>query len=169
MNKQEAINLAKTYVSEKYENLVLFEEFITDHGHYYSLYYNSARYKETRNIKDSVIGQGPLIVEKSTGRIFSTGSANTIEYYVENLLKGGHPYSQPSNEFTVSGSNPTLRQKLYKTFKETLSMPAKQALTIARELETQTVNLEASTPEQTEKLIKELTEVGLEVKQLWKH
>lgn len=40
---------------------------------------NSPRYILTGDMRESIIGYGPLVVEKKSGRVFVTGSAYSVE------------------------------------------------------------------------------------------
>ncbi|SIR92011.1 Immunity protein 35 [Micromonospora avicenniae] len=46
------------------------------------VYYQSARYIETGSFLDSLVGNGPILVDRQTGRRHQTGTAQPIDYYV---------------------------------------------------------------------------------------
>ena len=60
-------------------------------------YYNSAKYAESKDFRDMLVGNAPLIVDRNSNEIIVTGTANNIEYYINNYLKTGNPHTEPSN------------------------------------------------------------------------
>lgn len=48
--------------------------------------YNSKQFIETGNIMFSLAGNGPLLVDKLTGKVWQTGSSHPIEYFVDLYL-----------------------------------------------------------------------------------
>ncbi len=70
--------------------IVLHEETITkEWGWVY--FYTSEKWMLTGDIQYALAGNAPLIVEKSTGRILSTGTAQRIEHYIERYEITGDP------------------------------------------------------------------------------
>lgn len=51
-------------------------------------FYNSAEYAETGDFVHSLVGHAPLIVDRTTCTLFSTGTAQPVEHYVEEFRKG---------------------------------------------------------------------------------
>lgn len=66
--------------------LVIVEEQEFSEG--WVFFYDSRRHQLTGAFKDSLIGGGPLIVNRSTGELALTGSAHSIEHYL-------HQYVEP--------------------------------------------------------------------------
>ncbi len=50
--------------------------------------YNTKEYLETEDIKYSLVGNAPLIVDKNDGQLYVTGTARPVEHYVEQYRKG---------------------------------------------------------------------------------
>ncbi len=55
-------------------------------------FYTSQKYYETHEIKYALAGNAPVFVEKSTGRLLSTGTAQTVEHYINNFERTGNPH-----------------------------------------------------------------------------
>ena len=49
-------------------------------------FYQSKRYLETGNFSDILAGNAPLVVTKSDGRLHVTGTAYSIEHYLQKFV-----------------------------------------------------------------------------------
>lgn len=70
---------------------------VTDAPHYegqtcWVFSYQSKAYIESGNITDALAGNAPLLVERSNGNVIVLGTAQRIEFYVENYEKFGDPF-----------------------------------------------------------------------------
>jgi len=54
-------------------------------------FYTSKRWLETQDISYALAGNAPLIVERETGHLLTTGTAYSIEHYIENYERTGDP------------------------------------------------------------------------------
>lgn len=50
--------------------------------------YDTREHLETSDIKYSVVGNAPLIVDKNDGHLYITGTAHPVEHYVEQYRRG---------------------------------------------------------------------------------
>jgi hypothetical protein len=50
-------------------DLVILDEHTEDHGWCWAFYYQTRTYAETRNPRDGILDNGPLLVHKQTGQI----------------------------------------------------------------------------------------------------
>ncbi len=48
-------------------------------------FYNSRRYLETGDFRDQLIGNAPIVVDRSSGTIHGTGTAKPLEEYLRPL------------------------------------------------------------------------------------
>jgi hypothetical protein len=55
-------------------------------------FHTSRKWKETGDICYAVAGNSPILVEKATGRLLTTGTARNVEYYIENYERTGNPH-----------------------------------------------------------------------------
>ena len=55
-------------------------------------FFTSKKWHETQEFKYALAGNAPFIVEKSSGRILSTGTAHPVEFYIENFERAGNPH-----------------------------------------------------------------------------
>lgn len=49
--------------------------------------YDSKRHDETRDIRDAIAGNAPIVVTKADGRIHVTGTADPVEHYLEKFSR----------------------------------------------------------------------------------
>jgi hypothetical protein len=102
-----ATNIVRVYLSEyetrmnkfgyalpHYKNpnheIVICKEVEYDFGWVFD--YNTRVFLETGNISSSLLGNGPLIVDRFNGQIYTTGSAHSTEFYIAEFRKGGSPF-----------------------------------------------------------------------------
>ena len=78
------------YVNPKVELQIIHESTET-HDFGWVFFYNSKKYIETKDISDALGGNTPLIVDKSSQKIFATGTAHPVSHYVENYIRTGDP------------------------------------------------------------------------------
>ena len=72
-------------------------------------FYNSRRYLESGDIRDSVAGNAPLIVDRDDGTVHTTGTARDIDYYIGqyralkawNHLHAREPWVVPDAEIST--------------------------------------------------------------------
>lgn len=50
-------------------------------------YYTSKEYHETKNIRYMLLGNSPFLVDKEDGAIHKTGTARSIDYYIDKYRK----------------------------------------------------------------------------------
>lgn len=55
-------------------------------------FHTSRKWYETKDIKYAIAGNAPIIVEKETGKLITTGTAYSIEYYIQNYEESGNPH-----------------------------------------------------------------------------
>jgi hypothetical protein len=65
-------------------------------------YYNTREAIHTGDPLKGLVGNAPFLVERSTGRLFVTGTAHPIEFYVRNYEATGNPHEQPGRELEVT-------------------------------------------------------------------
>jgi hypothetical protein len=99
MNLEEAQKLVENEVLGKHQGCGLLTEATLEYEKCFVFFYQSLKYIETRDMMDSVVGHGPVFVDKSSGRVFETGSAYSLEQYLASFNLTGDPYGHiPSCE-----------------------------------------------------------------------
>ena len=74
--------------------LQILKDQIEEHEFGWVFHYNSARHIETGDVLDGMVGNAPLIVDRHSSQIFETGTAEEIDYYVNNYLRNGDPHDE---------------------------------------------------------------------------
>jgi hypothetical protein len=50
--------------------------------------YNNKKYIESGKVSHALAGNGPIIICKRTGKMFSTGTSQDVEYYIDEFING---------------------------------------------------------------------------------
>jgi len=103
MNTVEAQNIVEEKIISKLCNCSVIEKYTKEYDTCFVFYYQSNDYIESHDIKDMLVGQGPVIVDKISGKIFETGSAYSTEHYVKAFEACGNPYGEPSSIILITG------------------------------------------------------------------
>lgn len=75
------INAENPYAKQVLELVIIDDETIEkEYG--WVFFYQTKKYLKTGNIVDSLVGNAPYIVNKYTGELIETGTANPIEEYI---------------------------------------------------------------------------------------
>jgi hypothetical protein len=64
-------------------------------------FYQSRRFVETGDWSSQLAGNAPIIVERETGRLLTTGTAHPVEFYLENYESTGAPHMRPGREIEL--------------------------------------------------------------------
>jgi Immunity protein 35 len=64
-------------------DMVVIENATIEKNLYWVFFYNSKAYLEEGNLSSALAGNSPLIVDKIDGSIHQTGTAHSIEFYLE--------------------------------------------------------------------------------------
>jgi len=57
-------------------------------------FYDSAKFIETGDSREALVGNAPLIINKESGELVVTGTAHDTSYYVHNYIKTGDPHNK---------------------------------------------------------------------------
>ena len=86
---EEAKKIARNYLLAQdceYELALLEDEtLIKEFG--WVFFYNTKKYLKTRDFRDMLGGNAPIIVDNSKGKITETGTAESIEVYIDEYEK----------------------------------------------------------------------------------
>jgi hypothetical protein len=107
MNKEEAIKLVNDYLIKAEEEsnafgsglpgyvnpeikLQIITEYTEEHNFGWVFYYDSVKHLQTRDFRDELAGNAPLIVNKHTDELIETGTVHQTSYYVKWYKKHGN-------------------------------------------------------------------------------
>jgi hypothetical protein len=75
--------------------LVIEDRATMEHSWGWVFFYQSRAYLETGNLSDALVGNAPLIVDRVSGRLHETGTADPIETYIHSFEVTGDPHGRP--------------------------------------------------------------------------
>jgi len=103
--RAEAAEMVRAYLHREYPrmDLVLLEDQAQEFEFGWVFFYNSKEYVETRDFHHALAGNAPLIVERVSGRILSTGTAEPVDAYIGAYRRTGDPHARPSSIVRITG------------------------------------------------------------------
>jgi len=105
ITRDEALAAAEAFLNDRAQSIepVVMRDATLEYDFGWVFFYNSRKYLETKKSEHMLAGNAPLIVEKSSGRIVETGTAEPIETYVEAFRKSGDPHARPGVSVRIYG------------------------------------------------------------------
>jgi hypothetical protein len=61
---------------------------MVEHDFGWVIFYDTKEYLETQDIKYALAGNAPLILDRNDWQLYVTGSAHSVEYYVDQYRQG---------------------------------------------------------------------------------
>ena len=74
------------------DELIIYDDATIEKSWGWVFFHGSKKWIETNDIKYAIAGNSPIIVEKATGKLLTTGTAHRTEQYIENYERTGHPH-----------------------------------------------------------------------------
>ena len=135
----------------------------------FAVYYQSNVFIESKNNGTQLVGQGAVLVDKSSGDVFESGSAYSTEHYVKAFEIAGDPFAEPSNRLEIiEWENGASSVKAIKAIRNTTQCGLKEAKDIVDSVLggiSQVVECESS--EAAHQLVKNLDSTGFSSRQFW--
>ncbi len=84
IDKRTATEIARRHLAEEYpaEDVVVDESDVLEEDWCWAFFYNTRAFYQTGELRESLVGNGPLIVEKATGALRVAGTAHPVEHYL---------------------------------------------------------------------------------------
>ena len=93
MEKHTAKEIAEKYISmhesDKSPQKVILDEYTIELESVFVFFYESSVYLKSGDINDRLAGNAPILIDRETGALHTTGTAHPIEFYIENYEKTG--------------------------------------------------------------------------------
>ncbi len=105
MNKARAEGIVKEKVLREIHDCDLIEGATQEFDKCFAVYIQSKAYIDSGNADNMLIGLGPVLVAKTTGEVYETGSAYPTEYYVVAFEACGDPFGEPTDAIALVGSS----------------------------------------------------------------
>ena len=80
--------LRRTLGSKFGDNIVLLEKETLTKEYGWIFFYQHRKWLETGKVRDALIGNGPILIDKQTGKIVQFGSAGTVDYWCQLYEQG---------------------------------------------------------------------------------
>jgi len=61
---------------------------VDEHDFGWVYFYDGSLHVETGNLSDAVVGNAPLIVDRTDGKLYIAGTAHPIDYYLQEFRRG---------------------------------------------------------------------------------
>lgn len=135
----------------------------------FAFFYQSKKFLETGRFSEVLIGQGPVLISREDGRVFETGSAFSVEHYVEAFEASGDPFGVPTATVKIvswnEGAAKVAATKLIKT-KSGLGLSEAKAV-VDNALSNKISAFTAGTVQDAKEAVLKLKEYGFVSTQLW--
>jgi len=92
--KMDSLSSAFPGDSKQDTRLQILHDYTEEYDFGWVFFYNSAKYIETGDYREALVGNAPLIFNKKCREIIVTGTAHDASYYVSNYIKTGDPLSE---------------------------------------------------------------------------
>lgn len=91
MNFESALNLVVEHLNNNWileeDSAVILKDKTIEEDFGWVFFYESKNYLESGDYADMLMGNAPIIVNKKSGDIYITGTAEPIEFYIEDYKK----------------------------------------------------------------------------------
>lgn len=81
ISREQARQIAQRVLDRSPASLVLTGDQEFDEG--WVFFYDSVRHQQTGSILDALAGNAPILVDRDTGQVYGTGTAQPAEHYIE--------------------------------------------------------------------------------------
>lgn len=106
MDQSKAENIVSSYVESQWPGMAVMKELTKENENCYSVYIQSKDYIKSRDLGDMAIGHGVMIVSKTNGELFPTGSGLDPKEAAKRFDIYGDPYVAPgSSKKFISNPN----------------------------------------------------------------
>ena len=169
MTIKEAQYLVEVKVMAEKMDCALIPESTTEYNTCFTFYYQSKSYLKSKSIGDMLVGHGPILVDKRTGKVFETGSAYPEEQYVNAFEACGDPFASPTKNVAVQGWRPGAEKVAATKFiKKVSALSLGSAKEIIDNALDDKLTIFTVTPEYDAlDVVKQLNNYGFRCRQLW--
>lgn len=78
-------------------HLMILDEFTQEHDFGWVFFYNTREYAVNGDFGHALAGNAPLIADKADGKLYVTGTAHDIDYYLEEYRQGIRTLAEQDN------------------------------------------------------------------------
>ena len=170
VTKEEARAIAQAHLAASSsahtseEELLIRDDLTQTHDFGWVFLYHCRGWIETRDDRFLIAGNAPLIIEASTGRLFTTGTGRELDYYIRNFRQTGDPHREPSWSIRITRWHEgcqTVSAICYVRDRLAMTLPLAKA-TIERCLDGEQIDLPVSSQDDAAQIADSLTALGFE-------
>ena len=137
-----------------------------DYGDLFAVFFVNDEFFASKKVEDMMVGAGPMMVEKSTGAVFETGSGQSAAHYAAAYYECGSVYGLPSSSIRIFGAD--AEKTAIINLKSALSVGLKEAKKLVLTIQAgEEVVFELDSPSKAAEVVEILKEHGFSCKQLW--
>jgi hypothetical protein len=103
VTRNEAVEIVRARLGSASGDTVVIDDDTLEYDFGWVFFYNSTAFATSRNWRDALVGNAPFIVDRLTGQLFETGTAQSIEVYVEAYRRYGDPHARPGRFVRLTG------------------------------------------------------------------
>ena len=166
-----AESLVRAFLDSKVqtENVVVIEAATQEFDLGWVVYYDSKRFVETGDALCALAGNAPIIVERATGALFETGTAEPIDNYIDAFVVSGNPHLRPGSSIRITGwsAGADTIQAIKAVRDSTALGLAGSKAAIDRVIDGTEVTLNTNTSEDASKLVAALLESSFLAQQIY--
>ena len=169
MDAEEAKTIVEKEIEAKKNGFAVIDEYTKECDSCWVIIYQPIEYLTSRDFKDTIVGHGPVIVDKKSGEIFKLGSGNNFEECLDAYKQCGDPFATLTNIVQVRGWREGANKvKATKHIKSVSGMGLKQSKHIIdMALENEVTTYNASSIEDARKSAEIVDKLGFNCIQLW--
>lgn len=165
----EAQKLIEDLVISKRDNCAIMSERTIEYDFGWAFFYQAIAYIESRDFRDLLVGHGPVIVDKNTGKFFETGCAYPTDYYVNAYRACGDALAELTPFIEMSGfKEGAQKEAAIRYIKQTSKLDLRRSKAIVdKALKNEVSSFSASSLAQAAELVQILDSYNFVCKQLW--
>ncbi len=132
-------------------------------------FYQSKKFLETGDWSEILVGHGPVFINRENGRVFETGSAQSVSHYITAFEACGDPLGKPTEKVKIFAWNPGANKvRAMQLVRQTSALGLSQAkAVIDNALSNEEPSFSALTVEDAEHAVIALQQEGFDSVQLW--
>jgi hypothetical protein len=100
---QQARAIAADHLSAVTPPVDIIDVATQEHEFGWVFFYDSRRYLETGEFSCRLAGNAPLLIERLSGRLWTLGTARSLDFYLDNFRRSGDPHARPGPTVMLLG------------------------------------------------------------------
>jgi len=98
-----AVEIVKAKIAAVENDYLILDEHTIEEDFGWVIFYSSRKYIETGNVEYAIAGNAPYIVDRKTGNVVVTGTAQNVAVYINAYKLTGNPHAEIVAKIHISG------------------------------------------------------------------